>query len=467
MDSDGSRIMDETATLLRGKNQNRNRKPHPLPWLQISIVLLLQICEPITSQSIYPYINQLISESDITGGDERKVGYYAGLIESLFFATEAVTVLHWSRMSDHVGRKPILLIGLFGTSVSMLCFGLSRTFWGLVLSRSLSGLLNGNIGVTKSVVGELTDATNRAQVVSLMPVVWAAGTTIGPLLGGSLANPHERFSGLFGGPFWKEYPYFLPCIATSSFVLVAFAITLAFFQETVPKCRPSNAFTVDERPPPLRKLLTFPVVISVSNYMVIAFLNIALTALMPLFFAMPVELGGLGFHPPLIGYIFGSYGIFTGLFQGLCFCKITGFLGERSVFVIGVMAYLPVFVTFPVMSFYAQRFGITFVVWILIASIIVLMAFSDMAFGCIFIFIMASAPTKRSLGAVNGLSQTTVSVARALGPALTTSMFSLSVEHNLLGGHGVYAILFLFSSFALLLAVQLPHKLWEEHDAQR
>lgn len=115
--------------------------------------------------------------------------------------------------------------------------------------------------------------------------------------------------------------------------------------------------------------------------MVIAFLNIALTALMPLFFAMPVELGGLGFHPPLIGYIFGSYGIFTGLFQGLCFCKITGFLGERSVFVIGVMAYLPVFVTFPVMSFYAQRFGITFVVWILIASIIVLMAFSDMAFG--------------------------------------------------------------------------------------
>ena len=36
-------------------------------------------------------------------------------------------------MSDYVGRKPILLIGLFGSSVSMLCFGLSRTFWALVL----------------------------------------------------------------------------------------------------------------------------------------------------------------------------------------------------------------------------------------------------------------------------------------------------------------------------------------------
>jgi hypothetical protein len=97
MDDSHGLIVNETAPLLSSKN--RNPKPHPLPWLQISIVLFLQICEPITSQSIYPYINQvgrfkchtwsqshlvqLISELDITGGDERKVGYYAGLIVSI------------------------------------------------------------------------------------------------------------------------------------------------------------------------------------------------------------------------------------------------------------------------------------------------------------------------------------------------------------------------------------------------
>jgi len=95
---------------------------------------------------------QLISKLDITGGDKKKVGYYAGLIvnhlfsiaflfsphrqESLFFVTEALTVLQWSRASDHVGRKPVLLIGLLGTTLSMLSFGLSRRFSTLVLRYS-------------------------------------------------------------------------------------------------------------------------------------------------------------------------------------------------------------------------------------------------------------------------------------------------------------------------------------------
>jgi hypothetical protein len=79
-------------------------------------------------------------------------------------------------------------------------------------------------------------------------------------------------------------------------------------------------------------------------------------------------------------------------------------------------------------------------------------------------FITASSPNKRSLGATNGLSQTTVSIARAIGPAMSTSLFSLSVQRNLLGGYAVYAILFGLSSLAMLLAVQLPHEMWEESD---
>lgn len=52
---------------------------------------------------------------------------------SLHYAAEAITVLQWSRLSDHIGRKPVLLLGLLGTVVSTVLFGFSRSLWALVL----------------------------------------------------------------------------------------------------------------------------------------------------------------------------------------------------------------------------------------------------------------------------------------------------------------------------------------------
>ena len=75
---------------------------------------------------------------------------------------------------------------------------------------------------------------------------------------------------------------------------------------------------------------------------------------------------------------------------------------------------------------------------------------------------MSSAPDKRSLGATNGLAQTTASVVRAIGPAMATSLFSFSVEHQLLGGYAVYAILFVMACFGVLLALRLPDEVWPE-----
>ena len=110
-------------------------------------------------------------------------------------------------------------------------------------------------GVIKSVVGELTDPTNRAQAFGLIPLPWAIGASIGyavspysppsysqwrvlssPLIGGTFSKPSERFPSLFGGAFWRNYPYFLPCLITSSFVLFAFTIALVFFKEVPPLC---------------------------------------------------------------------------------------------------------------------------------------------------------------------------------------------------------------------------------------
>ncbi|KAJ7284449.1 major facilitator superfamily domain-containing protein [Mycena rebaudengoi] len=424
---------EEIPLLSRPKQQ----APTPLPKLQLSIIMIVQICGPLASQSIYPYINQLISELDITGGDKRKVGYYACFTqESLFFVTQALTVFQWSRASDYVGRKPIILIGLFGTTLSMICFGLSRTFWALLYS-SAAALLEFSTETLASIFSTIILAT------------------FGALLGGHLSRPHERFPRLFSAVFWKEFPYFLPCAATGSFVFMSWFVVLFFFKETVPRrsgrqhpCLENNDLSTSgspyspppsrNGPLPLRQLLGFPVIISVSNYVTLAFLNTTLGALLPLFFAMPIDIGGLGLPPSKIGMILALYGAATGLLQVFFFAKL-------------------------IRRILAQRGGLSIIVWILVGCVLALDALMDTSFGAIFMFVTASAP-KSSRGSVNGLSQTTVALSRAIGPAMSTSLFSLSVQHNILGGYGVYAILFALSIFALMVAKHLPEEMWEEVD---
>jgi MFS family permease len=64
----------------------------------------------------------------------------------VFFLAEALTVYHWGKASDRVGRRPVLLVGPIGLAIAMFCFGLSTSYWGLVASRSLQGVFNGVLG---------------------------------------------------------------------------------------------------------------------------------------------------------------------------------------------------------------------------------------------------------------------------------------------------------------------------------
>ncbi|EIN04049.1 MFS general substrate transporter [Punctularia strigosozonata HHB-11173 SS5] len=500
---------EETA-LLSPRNGKQKRRPTPLPKVQMSIILLAQLAEPIMSQCIYPFINDLVRTLDITGGDESKVGYYAGLIQSLFFATEALTVLQWSRLSDRIGRKPVLLIGLSGLFFSMIFFGLSRTYWTLVLSRCLNGLLNGNIGVMKSMIGEISDSSNIAQAFALMPVTWAAGVSIGPMIGGSLSRPHDTWPHVFSHPFWQQYPYFLPCFVSAVFSAFVFVIVLLFLKETVQKehrpepSKPSDytdlerdlsaegavAFHEGEpalpphpHPSPtdadasLRALLTRPVVVSVLNYGLLATLDIAYCALQPLFLSTPVSAGGLGFSPRAIGLIMGAFGLANGGFQVLFLAKIVRAFGLGPVFRVGMLAFVPLFALFPVMNVLARRSdgeggggggggGVGPGVWAVLAVQLTCAMVMELAYGTIFVYVTHAAPSRRTLGAVNGIAQTTASVVRAVGPALSTSLFAFSVSHDLMGGYAVYVVLVAMAAAALVAAVQLPKNGWKEEDSE-
>ncbi|EUC58978.1 MFS transporter [Rhizoctonia solani AG-3 Rhs1AP] len=433
------------------RNEGNGQKITPLPMKQISILLLMQLSEPIAYSVIYPFIARLVNETGVTGGDESKIGYYAGMIESVFFLTESVFTLQYGRISDRIGRRPVLIFGLFGQALSVFLFGLSKRFWQLVVSRALSGALNGNVGVAKSMVVELTDETNQAQAFAFTPMVWSLGSTLGPFLGGTLSHPANHIPG-FDTPFWHKYPYFLPCLTAAVYAGCVFIVGVVFLKEThvvqAEQCTDGTAeygaASADSSPTrrsmSVRSVLTKRARIAITNYAFLAFSDIAYLSLLPVVFAVPVKNGGLGFSPRTIGVILGLQGIVTSLFQACFFAPLHRRFGNKKIYVTGYMCYSFLILLLPILHTLAAL-EMKRAVWVALGLLLAFSCPAFMTFSCMAIYVNSSAPSKDSLGTLNGISQTMISIIRAIGPATATSLFSLSVEKNILGGHFVYAIL--------------------------
>ncbi|RUS19352.1 major facilitator superfamily domain-containing protein [Endogone sp. FLAS-F59071] len=132
-------------------------------------------------------------------------------------------------------------MGLTGTIVSILLFGLSKSYAWALISRSLCGLLNGNVGVLKSMVAELTvdlSSNQRARAFSYLPLVFGLGYIVGPVLGGFLSRPVEQYPSFFGGRGWltqflEEYPYFLPCFVAAVISAIGLLFGFMFLEETM------------------------------------------------------------------------------------------------------------------------------------------------------------------------------------------------------------------------------------------
>ncbi|KAG9032220.1 hypothetical protein FRB95_001699 [Tulasnella sp. JGI-2019a] len=460
---------------------------------QLFLLLLGQLSEPIVASVLYPFINQLISEVGVTGGDDRKIGYYAGFIESLFFFAEFTMVLRWGRLSDRIGRKPVILYGLTGMMISSFCFGLSKSYIALVISRALNGALSGNIGVMKSAICEVTDETSMAEGFALLPVVWSVGGTIGPLLGGFLSKPQEKFPAVFSAQFWQDYPYFLPCACAGLICLFTIIMLAVYLEESLPSLKknkekhfeykqhvrldslsptdepllsssqPDDEDTLVELPPPKQytiwEILTPGVTVAVSNYATLSLLDIARAALIPLFYATPIEAGGLGFKPSTIGVLLGVYGLLNGVMQTLFAARAQRRFGTKTVYVTALLSYFGNFTLLPLMNMAARAKGTESnpLLWCILFLQLVLSVGGDAGFGCVFMFI-TSAAEKSQLGATNGIAQSVGSLMRTIGPASATSLFAWTMENGLLGGNLVYAIFITLTAASLMVAIPLPSR---------
>jgi MFS family permease len=133
-------------------------------------------------------------------GNPEDASFYSGILIAAFSLAETLTGMFWGSLSDRIGRKPVLLSGCAGTILSLLIVGFATNYWVALSGRIIGGILNGNIGVIQTMVGELVKRPEHereqlhnfikcpifladilvARAYAVMPFVWSLGTIIGP-----------------------------------------------------------------------------------------------------------------------------------------------------------------------------------------------------------------------------------------------------------------------------------------------
>ena len=124
--------------------------------------------------------------------------YYAqafgadALVTGLLVASYAVAQLIGApilgRLSDRVGRRPVLLISIFGTFAGFVLLGAAGALWMLFASRLIDGLTGGNISVAQAYIADVTDQKNRSKGLGIIGAAFGLGFIIGPVLGGAFST---------------------------------------------------------------------------------------------------------------------------------------------------------------------------------------------------------------------------------------------------------------------------------------
>jgi multidrug resistance protein len=110
----------------------------------------------------------------------------------LLFSSYSLTQLLFSpllgRLSDRVGRRPVMLVSIFGSAAAHLMFAFAGSFPLLVLARSLAGVAASNYSIAQAYMADVTTSENRSRAMGLVGAAFGIGFVLGPALGGILAH---------------------------------------------------------------------------------------------------------------------------------------------------------------------------------------------------------------------------------------------------------------------------------------
>jgi MFS family permease len=191
-------------------------------FLTVFIDLLgFGIVLPVMPRQAEPYLAAL-------GLSPIAVGVSIGILFSVFSMMQFIFSPMWGRLSDRIGRRPMLILSLLGSVVFYALYGLAVTFPAeraataltlMLLSRIGAGIAGASVGTAAAVIADCTTPENRARGMALIGIAFGAGFTLGPLIA------------YFGLALFQQQPWGVGALA-SLLSFVALLIAIFVFQET-------------------------------------------------------------------------------------------------------------------------------------------------------------------------------------------------------------------------------------------
>ena len=159
-----------------------------------------------------------------------------GLLMAIYSFLQFLFSPFWGRLSDRLGRRPILLMSLLGSTLSHLAFGLGSELWILFAARAFAGFFGANISTAMAYMADTSSSQERSKSMALIGVAFGLGFTIGPFLGGAFIQVGQ-FLG-HQAPYGSHFA----AVAASLICFVNFLITYFYLPESnkAPSLMPSQ-----------------------------------------------------------------------------------------------------------------------------------------------------------------------------------------------------------------------------------
>jgi len=240
------------------------------------------------------------------------------LLFSAFSVGQFLGEPFWGKLSDRVGRKPVLIVTITAVGVSYAALAFAPNLISAFVIRFLCGIFAGNISTLQGAMADITPPDKRAQRMGIMGAAFSAGFTTGPAIGGFLSQPSRGALG-----------FQLPLLVAAGFALASAIAVVAFVRES----RPERPALSGPKPARLREGFAHPIisrVVMISFIVVVGFAGIEAT------YGLWTA-ARFGWGPRQIGLAFMVIGILGAVCQGWLCGRLARRYGEATTLTFGLV----------------------------------------------------------------------------------------------------------------------------------